>query len=200
MDVKSLPNFEKELRGLREAVGEMLNRFRELHSPIRESQEKMPEASRQLRKVTDQTEAAATRVLDVAETLNDRDMTMIQCLNEAKAQAEKNGITVLVKKIDECRDLAEQNQNDTFAIMEALQFQDITAQQLAHTMDLLHDIETRMDILTAMMDGDAKAKDRLHEAENDKEVKAYDPHAEFSVGKSGQADVDSLISSLKSRE
>jgi chemotaxis regulatin CheY-phosphate phosphatase CheZ len=198
MDIKQLPNFEKELRGMREAVGEMLSRFRDLHSPIRESQAKMPEASKQLRKVNDQTEAAASRVLDVAEALSDRDTVLIDKLGDAAKIAEANACTELVGCIDNCRTLAELNQNDSFAIMEALQFQDITSQQLAHTMDLLHDIEVRMDVLMAMMDGDGEARQRLADSDAGSTQKSYDPNAEFAVGKSGQADVDSLISSLKS--
>ncbi len=198
MTTKKLPNFEKELRGLREAVGEMLQRFRDLHSPIRESQEQMPEASKQLRKINDQTEAAATRVLDVAELLCERDTTLIKQLTETTAEAEKAGLAEFVKQLNNSKELAEQNQNDSFAIMEALQFQDITSQQLAHTLDLLDDIETRMDILLAMMDGDDQAKNKLKDG--DPKEKAYDPNAEYSVGQSGQADVDSLISSIKTQE
>jgi chemotaxis regulatin CheY-phosphate phosphatase CheZ len=198
MDIKQLPNFEKELRGMREAVGEMLSRFRDLHSPIRESQARMPEASKQLRKVNDQTEAAASRVLDVAEALSDRDTVLINKLCDAAKIAETNACTELAGRITDCRELAELNQNDSFAIMEALQFQDITSQQLAHTMDLLHDIEVRMDVLMAMMDGDGEASQRLVNSDAGNTQKSYDPNAEFAVGKSGQADVDSLISSLKS--
>jgi chemotaxis regulatin CheY-phosphate phosphatase CheZ len=197
MGTQKLPNFESELRGLREAVGEMLMRFRELHNPIKESQEKMPQASRQLSKINDQTEAATTRMLDVAEAITDRDTVMLKQLNSAKEAAEKNGALDLVEKIISCQNLAEQNQNDAFAIMEALQFQDITSQQLVHTMDLLQDIETRMDILLETMDGKTEAKEKLQKRGTRK--KAYDPNAKFAIGQSGQANVDSLISSLKSK-
>ncbi len=198
MGNQKLPNFESELRSLREAVGEMLMRFGELHNPIKESQEKMPQASRQLSKINNQTEAAATRMLDVAEAITERDAAMLNQLNSAKEAAEKNGALDLVEKIISCQNLAEQNQNDAFSIMEALQFQDITSQQLIHTMDLLQDIETRMDILLEVMDGKTEAKEKLQKKGT--REKTYDPNAEFTVGQSGQASVDSLISRLKSKD
>ena len=198
MGTQKLPNFESELRGLREAVGEMLMRFKELHNPIKESQEKMPQASQQLRKINNQTEAATIRMLDVAEAITDRDTVMLKQLNSAKEEAEKNGAPDLVEKIISCQNLAEQNQNDAFAIMESLQFQDITSQQLIHTMDLLQDIETRMDILLEAMDGKTEAKEKLQKKGTRK--KTYDPKAEFAVGGSGQAHIDSLISRLKSKD
>lgn len=197
MPNKQIPNLDNKLRGLRDAMGEMLQGFRELHGPIRESQEKMPEASRQLRRINDETEAATVRVLDVAEAICSRDTTLIERLQAVMDEVQKGAMAEVVEKIASCRDLADQNQNDTFAIMEALQFQDITSQQLAQTMDLLQDIEARMNILLEMMGGKADPQGPPGTVRKDNTVD--DPQAKCAVGHGGQADVDSLISSLQAK-
>jgi len=193
-DKKRKVNFQQELHGLREAVTEMLARFHQIQSPIRESQEKMPVASKRLRKINDQTEAAATRVLDVAEAITDREKSLLDQLKMVKEEAEKSGLHSLAEKITVCQDLAEQNHDEIFAIIEAIQFQDITSQQMSSTVDLLLDIESRMDVLLEMMDGKKRS------VANDKQEKqkvAYDPNAEFSTAKTGQEDIDSLVDTIK---
>ncbi len=193
-DKKRTLNFEGELHGLREAVTEMLARFRQLQSPIRESQEKMPMASSRLRKINDETEAAATRVLDVAEAITDREKSLLDQLKMVKEEAEKSGLHSLAEKITVCQGLAEQNHDEIFAIIEALQFQDITSQQMSSTVDLLLDIGSRMDVLLEMMEGKRQS---VVDDKQKKRKAAYDANAEFSTGKTGQEDIDSLIDTIK---
>jgi len=191
-------SLKKELGSLREAVGNMLSQFREMHSPIRESQERVPLASKQLRKITAETEAATNRVLDVAEGITTREAALIAELVALQAGAAPWGEEI-ANKIISCRNLAEQNHNDAFSIMEALQFQDITAQQMNHTMDLLEDIENRLNALLSVLGG-GKPPVPANGKEQSKTKVAYDPNAKFDLNQAGhQDDIDSLINAYRSK-
>jgi chemotaxis regulatin CheY-phosphate phosphatase CheZ len=187
-----------ELRGLRQSINSMLVQFQRLHSPIRESQEKMPVASQQLQKITAETEAATNRVLDMAEAITGRESTLITKLSALHDQAVRLGAAALDEEISACRALSEQNRNDTFAIMEALQFQDITSQQINHTMDLLQDIESRLGSLLEVVEVDQELSPPPDKPEVKKQT-AYDPNAQFTLDQTGQKDVDSVINSFRAK-
>lgn len=187
-----------ELQGLREAINNMLLQFNKLHSPIRESQEKMPLASQQLQKITTQTEAATNRVLDTVEAITTRESALIAQLDALHENAGRLGVASLAPEIASCRQLAEQNHNDTFAIMEALQFQDITTQQINRTMDLLQDIGSRLGSLLSVMDVDQPLEPSKSPQEQSRDG-AYNPDAQFKLDQTGQKDVDSLINSIRSK-
>ena len=84
------------------------------------------------------------------------------------------------------------SQNNAFLIMDALQFQDITSQQMHHASTLLEDIEGRLQHLLSVFDGEAMPEFEDSEA---KKERAFDPDADLFDGKN-QSEVDTIVSQV----
>ncbi len=92
--------------------------------------EKLQHTSEKLREVTSATEVAATDILDAL----DRAQNLVDDLDAADAANDKD-------KGQNVRDLLRE---EIFGMMGALQFQDITTQQLAYASSVLTDMENRL--------------------------------------------------------
>ncbi len=93
----------------------------------------------QLQKVTSTTEEATNKILDVAEKLDEDQMKIIDILDKLEEMSESDDNRG--KIFEELRQKIYQNQDSAFTIMDYLQFQDITAQQIAGAYALLSDTE-----------------------------------------------------------
>jgi chemotaxis regulatin CheY-phosphate phosphatase CheZ len=85
--------------------------------------------------------------------------------------------------------------NDAYAVMDALQFQDITSQQMDHAASLLEEIEAKLKNILQTMGADAKSL--TERPEPAKKVRTYDPHADLFERKTEQAVIDSLFDKTK---
>ena len=92
--------------------------------------EKLQTTSEKLKEVTTATEVAATDILDAL----DRAQNLVDDLDAADAAGDKD-------KGQNVRDLLRE---EIFGMMGALQFQDITTQQLAYASSVLTDMENRL--------------------------------------------------------
>jgi chemotaxis regulatin CheY-phosphate phosphatase CheZ len=92
--------------------------------------EKLQQTSEKLKEVTSATEVAATDILDAL----DRAQNLVDDLDAADAAEDK-------EKGQSVRDLLRE---EIFGMMGALQFQDITTQQLAYASTVLTDMENRL--------------------------------------------------------
>ena len=92
--------------------------------------EKLQTTSEKLKEVTSATEVAATDILDAL----DRAQNLVDDLDAADAAGDKD-------KGQNVRDLLRE---EIFGMMGALQFQDITTQQLAYAASVLTDMENRL--------------------------------------------------------
>jgi chemotaxis regulatin CheY-phosphate phosphatase CheZ len=142
-----------------------------------------------LDKVVDQTEAAATGMLDTLERITHREERVIAELKEVRSgigdwQAEESA-----NAVDGIISRAEANLNDVFQVMDALQFQDITSQQIQHAASVLEDVEFKLKNIIVVMGGGI---DQTEFSETQK-VRVFDPHADLYSRKTEQADVDSLF-------
>lgn len=90
----------------------------------------------QLGKITSTTEEATNKILDVAEKLDEDQMEIID-----KVDALEKDFNIPSESIEEIRSMLQSNQDKAFTIMDYLQFQDITAQQIAGAYALLSDTE-----------------------------------------------------------
>jgi chemotaxis regulatin CheY-phosphate phosphatase CheZ len=100
-------------------------------------------------------------------------------------------------RVDEVITKATSNLDDAYLIMETLQFQDITHQQMDHAASLLEDIEGKLhNILTAF--GIVEEDGQPGEQQPRKD-RSYDPHADMSEKRTSQQDIDSLFESKTGR-
>ncbi|MCL1827144.1 MAG: hypothetical protein FWG20_03785 [Candidatus Cloacimonetes bacterium] len=92
----------------------------------------------QLKKITATTEDATHKILDVASKLDEDQNVIISKLKEIVKADHSDEVR---KVIDEIQEMVYNNQNAAFDIIQFLQFQDITAQQIAGAYSLLADTE-----------------------------------------------------------
>ncbi|MCP4683888.1 MAG: protein phosphatase CheZ [bacterium] len=181
---------QREIFELTTSIAGLVASFKKLKRPLAESHEKVPQATDQLDKISEQTEAAAHQMLDQIEQITQREDELIKGTEHLKAKIQAGESEEAVRMIDKIAEMANNNLNDAYMIMDSLQFQDITAQQMDHAASILEDIETKLDtILDAM--GDSVRSDRA--ARVAPKTRAYDPHADLFDRKTNQEDIDSLF-------
>ena len=74
----------------------------------------------------------------------------------------------------------------------AMQFQDITSQQICHSIDLLEDLRGHLNQMLALINGE-ELPDSLSSSQRLLIKKVYDPNADYSSKRTEQADVDSIF-------
>ena len=184
---------QREITELTDSITGLVENFRKLKRPLVESQEKVPQATTQLDKISQQTEAAAHQMLDMIEHITQREEEVINGLESIKEKVNAGQACAVLGMIDELSGKANENLNDAYVIMDSLQFQDITAQQMDHAASLLEDLEGKLRQVVTTVGGPGAAAE-LAEMDSAKKVRAYDPHADLFDKKTDQKDIDSLFS------
>ena len=185
---------QSEVVALASSITEVVNKFRLLQNPLAESRETVPKATEQLDKISEQTEAATHQMLDKVEGISQREEDVIEGLKSIKVKVADGNLDDVTPVIDTLIEKAQTNCDDAFVIMDALQFQDITAQQMNHAASLLESLETRLKSIVAVIQG---SNDVIESEPSVHKERAFDPNAEFADKKTTQADIDSLFSSEK---
>jgi len=186
-----------KIASLATSVNEILENFNQLREPIIESRDCVPQATKQIDRISQQTEAAASRMLDRVEGISRREEEMMHGLGTLKEQLRRNDTAGADALIDELYAKAKESGNDAFTIIEALQFQDITAQQMDHAASMLEDLGSRLgEILALFPDGIADGEDPLLPEEHRKK-RVFDPHADMSDKRALQADIDDMFARNK---
>ncbi len=191
--VLSHNRIQHELQELTRSVAGLIENFHKLKNPLVESREKVPQATHQLDKISQQTEAAAHRMLDMIEQITQREEQLIAGLgtiSQMAAAGNVSGISVLAQDLG---GQANTTLNDAFTIMNALQFQDITSQQMDHAAALLEDIEAKLHNILQIIGGE-EFKSNLVPVRKER---AFDPHADMDGSQTKQADIDSLFQRAK---
>jgi chemotaxis regulatin CheY-phosphate phosphatase CheZ len=193
----SQSRIQQELQELTQSVAGLIENFHRLKNPLVESREKVPQATDQLDKISQQTEAAAHRMLDTIEQITQREEQMIAGLGQIiqlTAKGEYDPISGLAQGLSES---ANTTLNDAFTIMNTLQFQDITSQQMDHAAALLEDIEDKLQSILHVIGGD-EFRVSVDEPKERKQ-RAYDPHAEVTDNHAKQSDIDNLFLQTKKK-
>jgi len=186
---------QKEIAELTGAISGLVEGFKKLQRPLVESHEKVPQATNQLDKISAQTEEATHRMLDMVEKITQREDDVIKGIGKIRAEANAGNTARIEDLAAEVYEKANQNLNDAFMIMDSLQFQDITAQQMDHAASLLEDIEEKLHHILAAIGADGALAEEAGTVQ--RKVRAYDPHADFVDRKANQADIDTLFSKQK---
>jgi chemotaxis regulatin CheY-phosphate phosphatase CheZ len=218
-------------------IGETAPLLEEVNKAIRENLKKMPNATKQLTKVTQATETASTEIMDTVDRVNEELFTIINELEELKTINEQilvnplqlletvaEGITsgknltpllsdinlfitrmknatkeenteVISSIIDRVRHISD----DANTIINSLQVQDITAQQLAAVNHLLENIQSRLSgIMSHINNEGSKVNDDFDETIRISKLHrdiAFDPDAVDSItAEHRQEDIDALLS------
>ncbi len=179
-----------EVTELAGSLKEIVDKFNQLQHPIEESHVKVPKATKQLDKISEQTEVATQRMLDTIEAITEREQEVSSGLKKIQDCTTVEQINSSKELIAELIEKSDANCNDAYSIMDTLQFQDITAQQMDHAASLLEDIEVKLHQIIKVMDGD---QTESKPEDSNKKERAYDPHADMFESKTNQQDIDSIF-------
>ncbi len=185
---------KSEVVDLANALSGLTASFNKLRPPLVESHEQVPQATDQLDKINEQTEQAAQRLLDVVESITQREEAVIADLVKMQELASSIQNSEMLKLVESASAQAKLNLDDAFNMLEALQFQDITSQQMDHAASLLEDIEGKLNgilIIVGHTPNDADYK-------KNKRKRAFDPHADMNEKKTNQGDIDSIFETQNS--
>lgn len=191
---------QTEIVELAASINDIVEKFKKLHNPLHESKDQVPQATKQLDKISEQTEAVTNQMLDMVEKITKREEEVEAGFDSLKQLITENKIEQATELIDELKGKADDNRNDAFSIMEALQFQDITAQQMNHAAALLDDLEIKLTRIIRAMNGEELAEEIVDADDQNsapRKERSYDPHAEFVDKKTNQEDIDNLFSHKK---
>jgi len=189
-----------EIVELASSINDIVEKFKKLHHPLHESKDQVPQATKQLDKISEQTEAVTNQMLDMIEMITQREEEMEDGFDSLKQFITENKADEATALIDELKGKADANRNDAFSIMEALQFQDITAQQMNHAASLLDDLESKLIKVIGAMKGEDQSEGSSDDSDQSsipKKERAYDPHADYVDKKTNQADIDNLFAQKK---
>jgi chemotaxis regulatin CheY-phosphate phosphatase CheZ len=187
----------KELEELTGSISKMMDVFRQIRQPIQESSDKVPTTTQQLERVTQQTEQATQKMLDIVESITNRESEIAKAAGKLKKAIPDSAVRDnpdIDKLCSGIQANADANLNDTMVIMEALQFQDITSQQIEHAVSQLEDIDTKLKALLVT----TGAKKEANAPDPTRKTRAFDPNANYAVDHTThQQDVDALISNIR---
>ena len=183
---------QREIEGLAGSISEIVSKFRELHHPLQESSDKVPKATEQLDKISEQTEAATHRMLNGVEKIVEQLEDAKTGLNQIKTCVSEDRVSEIDGLVDNLLEKSSVTCNDAYAIMDALQFQDITTQQVNHAASMLEDIETKLRGVMGTLRGD-ESKSPEPEPEREIKKRAFDPHADLFEKKTDQSAIDDMF-------
>ncbi len=138
--------------------------------------EKLQHTSDKLKEVTSATEVAATDILDAL----DRTQVMVDELDAADESGDREA----------ARQLRDRMREEIFGMMGALQFQDITTQQLAYAASVLSDMEARLLHIAKLFD---PAAAMVNAASSGPDPRTFDPRATTQRADERQALADQIF-------
>jgi len=147
----------------------------------------------QLQKVTSTTEEATNKILDVAEKLDEDQMKIIAILEDIEARISASSDEDLTAKFEEVKSKVYQNQESAFLIIDFLQFQDITAQQIAGAYSLLSDTEKTLLFVSDMLKRFDTDREKLAGAIKEIDKRSFNEEASFTDKKVLQEAIDDLF-------
>ncbi|HUV30169.1 MAG TPA: hypothetical protein VMY05_03630 [Acidobacteriota bacterium] len=157
---------QKDVAELSASIFRLADNLERLRRPLLESRYGVPEAANQLGEISRQTEAAAHRMLDKVEKITQREEQTISDLGAVTDLLLQEKTDEIVRRVRGAVQRADANLNDAYAILEALQFQDVTSQQMSQAANELGEIETKLrDILAALDSGGGEAPGSLQRVE-----------------------------------
>lgn len=158
----------------------VLGRLRESRTALRQAtDEKLQRTHEKLREVTSATEVAATDILDSL----DRAGSIVDQLDaEDEGKGSENAFALRATLRDEI-----------FGMMGALQFQDITTQQLSYASSVLVDLEERLSAVAEMFEVNGSTTETVAAKEPPVGPVTFDPQATTRDAERRQALADEIL-------
>ncbi len=147
----------------------------------------------QLQKVTSTTEEATNKILDVAEKLDEDQMKIIDAIDSLEQETDSG--EKRSEKFEDLRQKIYQNQESAFTIMDYLQFQDITAQQIAGAYALLSDTEKTLLYVSETLKRLDTTFDLNEDMGNNIDKNSFNADASYADKASIQSAIDNLFES-----
>ena len=145
----------------------------------------------QITKVTSATEEATQKMLDVSDALTEKQNNLVDKLDKLVEEKPE-----LKTELEEIKNDVYEQQDDAFMILDHLQFQDITSQQLEGAFSMLGQIEEKLLIIANLLEG----LDELSFSKMKKSNAVFDSDAEFKDQAETQAEIDKLLNASASNE
>jgi ABC-type transporter Mla subunit MlaD len=132
-------NLGLELKEAVHNISNLISTVASIHSHIQESMANLPPAAGKLEKITAEKEAATRQLMDVLNSLSENDRSVEDLVSQAEqAAGEGKENRQTLKKL---RALIQKNRKFHSKILETLQFQELTSQQIKYVGSLLDKIE-----------------------------------------------------------
>lgn len=169
-------------------IEEIIPLLQTIHANLHQSTELIPSATEKLDKVTNATELATTEVMDIVDNVISRLNVITEKVDAIEAGAgNPDAAGTISESIAGIRDEINGSQDDLFSIMNALQFQDITTQQINSIGSVIESVYSKLTELLQGFDDDGRALG----------VRAatFDPNAEFDFDRSAETQriVDEIL-------
>ncbi len=167
-------------------ISEIVPLLNIIHDNLHQTNSLMPAAAEKLGKVTDATELAATEVMDIVDNVIKRLNAMTASVDAIEAAGDNTG--EVMENAGIIRREIDGSQDDLFSILNALQFQDITTQQINGIMSTIDTVNVKINELLKGFDEDGLGAEKLRNV-------AFDPNAEFDFNRSRESQVmaDTII-------
>lgn len=173
-------------------IEEIVPLLNDIHANINKTSEIIPNATEKLGKVTSATELAATEVLDIVDNVVGRLNNMTAMVDDLEKNIETDSANT--GKIGMIRKEIDGSQDDLFSIMNALQFQDITTQQINSIASTIDKVQDALHDLLQGFEDDGIEKQAMQKL-------VFDPNAEFDFNRSAESQrfIDEYIRRKKER-
>ncbi len=162
-------------------IEEVIPLLQSIQSDLHQSTEMIPSATEKLGKVTSATEMATTEVMDIVDNVIARLDTISSNLDAIEEKVVEPAPADFIKeKVALIRDEISGSQDDLFSIMNALQFQDITTQQINSIGSVIDTVQNKLGDLLKGFDDEGINFARLRR-------QSFDPNAEFDFDRSAES-------------
>jgi len=162
-------------------IEELVPLLNVIYDGLHQSADIIPTATEKLDKVTSATELAATEIMDIVDNVISRLNSMSNSVDEVNKILEKSSDAKTIKqKTAAIQSEIDNSREDLFLIMNALQFQDITTQQIKTIVSTIDTVHKR---LGGLLEG---FEDNGKEFSFDCAA-TFDPNAEFDFSRSAKS-------------
>jgi len=178
----SLTDLPEILARANEQIQDVLSRLRETRAALQSPAfEKLQSTNEKILEVTSATEDAAINIMDACDRANGL-VDELDAIDQAEVPDRDNAVVLRASLRDEL-----------FRMMGALQFQDITSQQLSHASSVLVEMELRLAEVAKLFDTNISV---APVAPSSVEL-AYDPNATVRNAEGRQALADEIFTAIK---
>lgn len=193
--IKSFNNARMQIESLARFVSTSLANLKHIETPLlKETSQQGMEAHSQLKKVAETTEIATFDMLEKINALMEKQIKLGELLESFKKKNPTDDFS-------ELQNLVDSSQMDTMELMNAMQFQDITAQQIKQVEKLMAGLLKRLGQLCDILDIDRKkvfSGDFINDEPNP--YQTFDKNAKYDTSSDSQENINDIISNLENKK